>query len=74
MRVLRAYIEAVFKDATLKGQEPLSGVIPVPQSGSVRDYVGMINKVPEFDAPGLFGLPANIDRSVQRFNSTAVVG
>jgi dynein heavy chain 2 len=71
--VLRAYIERVFKDQVLKGQEPLSGIIPVPQSANVRDYVAMINKVPEFDAPSLFGLPANIDRSVQRFNSTAVV-
>lgn len=71
--MLRAYIERVFKDQVLKGQEPLSGMIPVPQSANVRDYVAMINKVPEFDAPSLFGLPANIDRSVQRFNSTAVV-
>lgn len=73
VRVLRAYIERTFKDQILKGQEPLSGMIPVPQSANVRDYVGVINKVPEFDAPSLFGLPANIDRSVQRFNSTAVV-
>lgn len=73
LRVLRAYISAVFKDSILKGEEPLSNVIPVPQSANVRDYVGVINKVPEFDAPALFGLPANIDRSVQRFNSSAVV-
>lgn len=71
--MLRAYIERVFKDQILKGQEPLAGMIPVPQSANVRDYVAVINKVPEFDAPSLFGLPANIDRSVQRFNSTAVV-
>lgn len=45
----------------------------MPQSSNVRDYVGIINKVPDFDAPSLFGLPANIDRSVQRFNSNAVI-
>lgn len=73
LRVLRAYIEQTFKDATLMGQEPLSKIIPVPQSGNVRDYTGIINKVPEHDVPGLFGLPANIDRSVQRFNSNAVI-
>lgn len=73
LRVLRAYIAALFKDSVLKGEEPLSNVIPVPQSANVRDYVGVINKVPEFDAPSLFGLPANIDRSVQRFNSAAVL-
>lgn len=73
LRVLRAYIAALFKDSVLKGEEPLSGVIPVPQSANVRDYVGVMNMVPESDAPSLFGLPANIDRSVQRFNSGAVV-
>lgn len=45
----------------------------MPQSANVRDYVGVVNKVPDADAPALFGLPANIDRSVQRFNSSAVV-
>lgn len=29
--------------------------------------------MPDVDAPALFGLPANIDRSVQRFNSGAVI-
>mgnify|MGYP006893244059 CR=1 FL=1 len=63
----------MFKDSILKGQEPLSQIVPVPQSGNVRDYTGIIGKVPESDAPSLFGLPANIDRSVQRFNSAAVI-
>lgn len=66
-------MEMLFKDSTITGQEPLSAVIPVPQSSNVRDYIGIINKVPDFDAPSLFGLPANIDRSVQRFNSNAVI-
>ena len=73
LRVLRAYIAQMFKDSVLKGQEPLSKLIPVPQSGNVRDYTGIISKVPENDVPSLFGLPANIDRSVQRFNSSAVI-
>lgn len=30
LRVLRAYIEMVFNDPTLRAQKPLSGVIPVP--------------------------------------------
>lgn len=33
----------------------------------------MIQKIPDQDNPGMFGLPANIDRSVQRFNSQAVI-
>ena len=48
-------------------------MLPVPQSGNVRDYTGIISKVPEADIPSMFGLPANIDRSVQRFNSSAVI-
>lgn len=57
----------------MNGQELLSDTISVPNSGIVRDYQSIINKVPEFDAPALFGLPSNIDRSVQRFNSNAVI-
>ena len=30
LRVLRAYIEKIFNDTTLKGQTPLSNIIPVP--------------------------------------------
>lgn len=33
----------------------------------------IINQVPEIDTPQLFGLPSNIDRSVQRFNSMQVI-
>lgn len=73
LRVLRAYIAQMFNDSVLKGQQPLSKMLPVPQSGNVRDFTSLINKVPEIDVPALFGLPDNIDRSVQRFNSSAVL-
>jgi dynein heavy chain 2 len=33
-----------------------------------------MQKVPEADNPDIFGLPVNIDRSVQRFNSNLVIG
>jgi len=32
-----------------------------------------ISKVPDLDNPEIFGLPTNIDRSVQRFNSNLVI-
>lgn len=35
--------------------------------------MNVINQLPENDNPLLFGLPTNIDRSVQRFNSTQVI-
>jgi len=63
----------LFKDSTLRGQEALSDMVTVPQSGNARDFQGIIHKVPEYDVPSQFGLPANIDRSVQRFNSNAVI-
>ena len=45
----------------------------VPKGDSVRDYTAFIAKLPEQDSPLFFGLPANIDRSVQRFNSNAII-
>lgn len=72
-RVLRAYIENLFNDQGLRGQAQLSQVLTVPQSGQVKDYSLMMQKIPDTDQPALFGLPANIDRSVQRFNSTFVI-
>jgi dynein heavy chain 2 len=73
MRVLRRYMERIFNDQTLSGQVKLSDIIQVPQSGQVRDCVQQINMVPEQQTPSIFGLPANIDRSVQRFNSMLVI-
>lgn len=73
MRVLRTYMQEIFRDETLKGKVSLSDITTVPQSANTRDYVGVINKLPESDNAEIFGLPANIDRSVQRFNSNQVI-
>lgn len=51
----------------------MSETLTVPQSGQIKDYNLEMQKVPDVDQPSLFGLPANIDRSVQRFNSTFVI-
>lgn len=63
----------VFKEETIKGQKKLSDILAVPQSQHVKDFNVIINQVPEIDTPQLFGLPTNIDRSVQRFNSLQVI-
>ena len=73
LRVLRNYMQQIFKDETIKGQKKLSDILAVPQSGQVKDFNVIINQVPELDTPQLFGLPSNIDRSVQRFNSLQVI-
>ena len=74
LRVLRAYMANIFTDDVLKGQKMLSNIIAVPQSPDLRAYTGLINQIPEFEKPSLFGLPSNIDRSVQRVNSSHVIG
>jgi len=48
-------------------------VLTAPQGNNQRDFVSVINSLPETDNPLLFGLPSNIDRSVQRFNSNQVI-
>ena len=73
LRVLRTYMHQIFKDETIKGQKKLSDVLVVPQTQQVREFNVIINQVPEIDHPQLFGLPTNIDRSVQRFNSLNVI-
>lgn len=73
MRVLRTYMRQIFCDETLKGQVALSGLIKTPQSMNVGDFHQIVQNVPEIDQPEMFGLPSNIDRSVQRFNSNQVI-
>ena len=72
MRVLRSYMNEVFRDLTLKGQAALSNMANTPQAQDVRSFISLIGQLPESDQPAMFGLPSNIDRSVQRFNSSQV--
>lgn len=66
-------MEQIFKDSVMKGQEMLSNVVQAPQSKNVQDFFTVVSKLADDDNPELFGLPSNIDRSVQRFNSTQVI-
>lgn len=51
----------------------MSGLYKIPTGSSIRDYLNFIAKLPDQDNPVMFGLPSNIDRSVQRFNSQAII-
>jgi len=73
MRVLRTYMAQIFKEDILKGSRKLSDTFSIPQSASMKDFIQIINNLSETDNPGIFGLPVNIDRSVQRFNSGQVI-
>ena len=57
----------------MRGQAALSNMLAIPQGNAVRDFTATIDQLPDSDQPSMFGLPANIDRSVQRFNSGQVI-
>ena len=41
----------------------------IPSSTAYKDFVEIIQKLPDYDKPAFFGLPANIERSSQRMIS-----
>jgi dynein heavy chain 2 len=50
------------------------GPVMLPSNSTdYKDYLEIINKLPEEDKPSFFGLPANIQRSYQRTQSTATI-
>ena len=84
-RVLRTYLQQFFTPAMLGGgrggrgqAQLLPGVtraVPLPGSTTSRDeFIGAIASLDDSDGPVMFGLPLNIQRSLQRANSARVVG
>ncbi|XP_074620352.1 cytoplasmic dynein 2 heavy chain 1-like [Acropora palmata] len=79
--VLRSYLLQYFEQAVFPGQSGSRSarpkkVIPnvtLPTSCHHRDYVEIINSLPDDDKPSFFGLPANIERSSQRIISSQVI-
>lgn len=53
---------------------PLIRSIAIPSTSKYEDYIEVINNLPDGETPETFGLPANIERSVQRANSSTVIG
>lgn len=45
---------------------------PVPSSSNIKDYQIQVQKMAENDNPAFFGLPHNIDKAVQRYNTETV--
>ncbi|OQR98203.1 dynein heavy chain [Achlya hypogyna] len=73
LRVLRCYLQMYFSSDVLAGKAPLCRGVKMPTSDRREDFVAVIDHLPETDPPRLFGLPDNIERSVQRTMSSAVV-
>ena len=73
LRVLRAYMELYFSNEILFNNKKLSIGISVPNSKSLKEYTILINKLNDNDNPSLFGLPNNIDKAVQRYNTQQII-
>ncbi|CAM9367763.1 unnamed protein product [Discosporangium mesarthrocarpum] len=80
MRVLTAYLQAMFNSdvvgsvvggADRGGQ--LSRFLTVPGTNRYSDYIHAVQQLPDMDHPSVFGLPDNIERSVQRAGSSSVI-
>eukprot|EP00899_Mesostigma_viride_P029629 jgi/Mesvir1/9851/Mv22388-RA.1 len=81
VRVLRTYLQQLFSPTLIAepGSRvktralPGSGGLMLPTSAHHRDYMDLIQRLPEADSPSYFTLPANIDRAAQQANGEAVI-
>ncbi|KAL4440929.1 hypothetical protein ABPG74_009342 [Tetrahymena malaccensis] len=73
MRVLRSYIELYFNNNILKGSARIPTGDTMPQTTNLPDYLAIVKKMSETDTPSIFGLPLNIDKAVQRYNTQQVI-
>lgn len=73
MRVLTSYVRQFFNDGVVNGTATCFGKLQLPSSISKRDYLGLVNQLPDYNSSSLFGLPENIDRSSQRIISSQVI-
>src|SRR5689334_6788891 len=72
-RVLKAYLSSIFSVDILTGRKELYGTARLPSSNTYEDYEKVVAGLADHDSPSLFGLPDNIERSVQRTNSAKVM-
>ncbi|TYZ58493.1 hypothetical protein PybrP1_004198 [[Pythium] brassicae (nom. inval.)] len=73
LRVLRCNLNAYFSADLLAGQRSLVRGVKLPQSARHEDYVALVDRLPDSDTPAVFGLPDNIERSMQRTLSADVI-
>ncbi|XP_065833043.1 cytoplasmic dynein 2 heavy chain 1-like isoform X2 [Oscarella lobularis] len=77
LRVLASYLRQYFNNETLGSEKSrrkrLGGAVAFPTSYQYKDFVALIQSLPDSDKPSFFGLPANIERSAQRSISSQVI-
>jgi dynein heavy chain 2 len=80
VEVLRSYLLQFFNSNVISGQGSLrarpvklAANIVLPSSHHYKDYLAVVESLPDTDKPSFFGLPANIERSAQRITSSRVL-
>ncbi|XP_040068802.1 cytoplasmic dynein 2 heavy chain 1 [Ixodes scapularis] len=77
MRVLRSYLGQFFDSAVVSGtprsKRNLAPSVAVPTAPDYEVHLKVIEQIADEDSPAYFGLPSNIDRSVQRTLSAQAV-
>ena len=78
LRVLRSYLTTFFSDMIVSekgaGKEVLPGTpLRMPLNPDFDSFKKTISQLPDNDPPYIFGLPDNIERSLQRATSSAVI-
>ncbi|GAB1603232.1 cytoplasmic dynein 2 heavy chain 1-like isoform X1, partial [Argonauta hians] len=75
IRVLVSYLKTFFDNRVLGEHvsDRRIGNLQLPHSCNYRDYISLIDKLPDYNQPSLFGLPENIERSSQRTISDNVL-
>lgn len=71
-RVLKAYLRRFFSQDVIEGRCPLNCNLSVPIPCSYEAAFSAVSKFTDHDTPELFGLPMNIERSIQRTASIKV--
>ncbi|CAF3536266.1 unnamed protein product [Rotaria sordida] len=76
--VLRSYLMQYFNSAIIGGSRgskyKLASNINLPNSSNLNEYKKICEDLSDDpDAPSLFGLPSNIERSAQRINSAQII-
>lgn len=69
LRVLRAYLKQYFCDDKLNGNMLVDG-LAMPEDGEVEEWIDALD---DADAPSLFGLAPNVERSVLRSRAQSTV-
>jgi len=78
LRVLRSYLSMFFIDSLVdndsSGREVIAGTpLRMPSQPSYDAFIKTIQLLPDSDAPYVFQLPDNIERSLQRSSSQSVI-